>query len=500
MKLLGYAPDLDPLTDGILLECDHVVPTYRGIGSAPSAVAAEITANAASAAIGAATLIKINGDARTFFGSDTKLYEEASKAWSDVSGGTYTTVTDRWRFAQYGDVSLAVSKENVLQASSSGAFATVTSTATGSTVTAPSASVIEVVNDFIFLGDTTGVPGFTSDTGDRWVCSALGDYQNFTPDTSTQCVTGRLTSTPGKIKAMKKFGDQIVVYKERGMYLGSYVGPPVIWGFPEIPTANQGTWCQESVIALGTPEQPLHFFVGRDDFYLFDGARPTAIGHGVKERFFGELNLDAAEQICMVLDRQNTRVLIHYPKSPSTTNNACLVFNYRTRKWGVDTRDIEFAFEYIGGSVSYSGLGAYLTTLLGATATYGSDIPLPYGGLVPQGNNFVPAIFNTSHVLLTLTGEGGMSTFTPSIIGTDDFTSRVQRVAPRWLTRPSDASMTNYYWMVSGDTPTLDTTSQMESGRFDILRSASWHKFSFELTGNWETNAMKIDAVQDGAE
>lgn len=500
MKLVTYAPDLDPVLDGSILECEAVVPTLRGIASAPSGVPAEITATAVSAVVSAATLIKVNGDARTFYGSNTKLYESVSKAWTDVSGSSYTAVGGRWRFAQYGNVSLAVSKENVLQSTSSGNFATVTKVS-GSTVTAPSASIIEVVNDFIFLGDTTGVPGYTADTGDRWACSALGDYTDYTPAQATQSATGRLTSTPGKIRAIRKFGDQVVIYKDRGMYLGNYVGIPQIWSFPEIPTAQQGTWCQESVVSLGTPERPLHFFVGRDDFYVFDGANVSPVGYGVKERFFQDLNTTAADMICIVQDRDNSRLNIYYPKSPSSVNNACLVWNYRTKKWGVDDQTIEFAFEYIGGSVSYSGLGAYLTTLLGSTATYGSNIPLTYGNLVPQGAKFVPAIFNSRHALLTLDGPGSASSLTTSHLGSDDIVTLVTRVTPRWIVKPSTATLANYYWQGSGETPVSDTTNQMTSaGRFDFLRSASWHKFSMSLTGTWELNQMTIDTVPDSYE
>lgn len=500
MKLATYAPDLDPITDGVLLECNHVVPTFRGIAAAPSQAAADITANAASAAIGAATLIKIDGSQRTFYGSDTKLYEEVSKAWTDVSSGAYTQVTGRWRFAQYGNVSLAVSKQNVLQATSSGAFTVVTSTASGSTVTAPSASVMEVVNDFVFLGDTTGVPGFTGDAGDRWACSAMGDYANFYPAQSTQAATGRLTSTPGKITAIKKFGDQVVVYKERGIYLGSYVGIPLIWSFPEVPTALQGTWCQESVISLGTPEQPLHFFVGRDDFYLFDGAHPVPVGYGVREKFFTDLNTAVADMIHMTLDRNNARVYVHYPKSPSTVCNACLVFNYRTKKWGVDNRSTEFSFEYIGGAIAYSGLGTYLTTVLGTTAKYGTVINRTYGNLTPKGAGFRPAIFDASHVLYTLTGAGISADLVTHDFGTDNVNATVQRLTPRWITRPDAASVNNYYWMASGDNFVLDTTTQMSDGRFDFLRSAAWHRFGFTFSGDWELNELKVEAQQAGNE
>jgi hypothetical protein len=312
-----------------------------------------------------------------------------------------------------------------------------------------------------------------------------------------------LTSTAGKITAIKKFGDQVIVYKERAIYIGSYVGPPVVWSFQEVPSGMTGTWCQESVVSLGTPEQPLHFFVGRDDFYIFDGSRPVPVGYGIKETFFAILNTDAADKICLVADRENSRVYIYYPAGASSSNNACVVFHYRSKRWGADNRSIEFAFEFIGGSVTYSGFGAYLSNLLGATATYGglASLGLTYETLTPKGANFQPAIFDTRNVLYTLTGSGQDATFTTSDVGTDDSTMTVTRVAPRWIVKPDTANIENYYWMNSGDTPTADTTTAMDSSnRFDFIRSAGWHRFAFSTTGDFEVSEARIEAVRGGDE
>lgn len=496
MKLLSYAPDLDPIQDGVLLECDHVVPTWRGIASAPSAADANQTVLAATA-IGGASLVKISGDVRTFAGTSTKLWEQSGSDWTDVSEGTTayaSSVTDRWRFAQYGDVSLATAKEIVLQFSNgAGAFAKVTSTATGSTVTAPSAAVVEVVNDFIFVGNTTGMPTATGDQPDRWACSAIGDYSRWTPDIGVQCVTGRLTSIPGKITAIRKFGDQVAIFKERGIYLGNYEGPPIVWRFPEVPTANNGTWCQESVIQIGTPEQPLLFFVGRDDFYVFDGARPIPVGLGVKETFFSTLNVSEADQIICLHDRTNSVVYVYYPVGSSSTLTAALVYHYRTKKWGVDNRSIEYAFEYLASGLTYNDLGNFYSTYADLPST-GYDEAFP-GGKTPK-----PGFFNTSHDLYTLTGTGTSSTLTSHDFGSDDTRTTITRITPRWITRPSAGSMVNYFWDNSGDSPTTGSTVTMASGRFDVIRSGGWHRFAFTLSGDWEFNELAIDSQVDGLE
>ena len=497
MKLITLAPDLDPIEDGILLDCSAVVPTLRGIAGAPSGVLVNPAFTAlAATCVGAASVVKTNGDTRTFAGTATQLYEEAGTLWATVTAATgpYTSVLDRWRFAQYGDVTLAVNKENVLQFSNgSGAFAAVTSTATGSTVTAPAAAIVEVINDFVFLGDTISGPVYSSDNPDRWWASALGDYQRWTPDIGVQCVTGRLTSVPGKITAIRKFGSQPVVYKERGMYLGNYVGPPVIWAFQEVPTANTGTWGQESVIALGTPEQPFHFFVGREDFYIFDGARPVPVGYGIKEYFFSVLNVASASKIICLHDRVNSLVYIYYPSGGSTTLNAALVFHYRTKKWGRDDRSIVYAFERLTTGVTYDSIG-------GLYSTYDDLASVAYDDLAPSGKTPQPSFFTGTHGLYALTGSATQSSITSRDLGTDAAITSIQRVTPRWITKPQQAVLTNYQWMASGDTPVVDASSIMDNGRFDILRSAAWHRFVIDFTGPWEASFLKVDASEDGYE
>jgi hypothetical protein len=496
MKLVGYMPDADPLADGALINCNRVVPTYRGIAAAPSQQATSM-ADLSATCIGAASLTKIDGSTRTFAAFSTHIKEQSGSTWADVSESSvtgYPAVTHRVRFAQYGNVSLAVAKEFVLQKSdTSGNFGKVTSTASGSTVTAPSASIVEVVNDHVFLCDTAGVPGFAGDAGDRWIASALGDYTDWTPDVATLCVTGRLTSVPGKITAARRFGNQLIIYKELGMYVGSNVGPPVIWSFPELPNASVGTFGQESVCQVGTPEQPLHFFVSRDDFYMFDGSRVFGVGRKVKERFFSELNLAEADLIICLPDRTKDIIRIFYPSSGAAQLNACLVFNYRSQEWGRDDHSIEFAFNYLAAGVTYNDLGNLYSTY--------NDLPnASYDEAFQGARTSQPGVFDTTHGLNTMTGTPGDATLTPAHFGSDDVVSLVMRLSPRWITRPTAGNVNNYYWMDSGDTPVLDTTTTMSAASFDFLRSARWHRFDFSWSGDWETNALQINAVGDGAE
>lgn len=147
--IIGYAPDVDQTSQGVIIDCDAFVPTEKGMQAAPSAQDGGVDTLAA-ACYGAVTLKKLDGSFRVIAGTTTKLYELSGTSWTDRTravGGNYALGVDNyWRFAQYGDVTLAVAKTDTLQASTSTTFANVTG--------APKASIVETVGRFVFLADT----------------------------------------------------------------------------------------------------------------------------------------------------------------------------------------------------------------------------------------------------------------------------------------------------------------------------------------------------------
>src|SRR5262245_4102599 len=126
VAFVGYAPDVDPKIPGIITDCTALVPSLKGMKGAPTAQTRLLPA-LASACRGAALLVKLDASTRLFAGAATKLYEAASTSWTDVTraaGGNYALGTgNTWRFAQRGDVSFATAKSDILQSSTSGAFA-----------------------------------------------------------------------------------------------------------------------------------------------------------------------------------------------------------------------------------------------------------------------------------------------------------------------------------------------------------------------------------------
>lgn len=496
IPFLGYAPDLDPTIPGVMTNCSAIVPSAKGFKGAPTPVSVGLPALAA-ACMGAAVVRKLDDTTRFFAGTTANLYEAASATWTPRSGATYgLSSAHRWRFAQFGDVSLAAARSEILQSlTSATTFANATSTA-------PKGAIVETVNNFVFLFDVHDQGGIydSAERSDGWWCAAKGGHTSWTPSVTTEAATGELRSTPGKITAGRKFGQQIVAYKQRSMYLGTYMGAGPIWDWQLLP-GEAGALSQEVVVNVGTPDDPKHVFMGIDNFYLFSGGRAVPIGNvmpqgfmsPVKDTVFGELNVQYYYACTALHDTKNALVYFYYPVNSAITPDKCVVYNYRTNRWGRDDRTIEQAVEFISSGVTYDSLGD-------SYATY-EDFPnQPYDiAFVTQGAA-VPAIFDTTHTVKTLNGTTGNSSITTGDYGDPQQYTDLVRVIPQFLTAPSSANLVNFYRDNLSDSLTTDQTTSLSGGRFDFLRSARWHRGRFDMVGNHEITGFESIAGEDGEE
>lgn len=489
VELKGYAPDVPPTIPGVIVDCVAVLPSRKGFIGAPSAADFGMAALAAQCR-GAASLRKRDETPRTLAGTTTKLYERADLTWTDRTGATTLNGlggTDRWSFAQFGDTSLVTAKTEILRASTSGAFAL-------AAANAPKAAIVETANNFVLLFDVIdqGAIYDSSERTDGWWCAAKGGYTSWTPSVSTEAATGVLQSTAGKIMGAKRFGYQVVAYKRRSMYLGTYVGQPSIWDWQLIP-GDAGAVANATVVDIGTEEEPRHLFMGADNFYQFDGGRATPIGYEVKETVFGSFESASFFAAFAVHDSVNSRVFFYYPTTSSGISDKCVVYNYDTRRWGRDDRQAEAGLNMLPPSLTYDGLGALYSTY--------DDLPDGSYDLAFSASGVgLPAIFDTSHLLRTLDGAAGNSSFEIGDYGSDQQFSLLSRFRPRFLSAPTSATFTHRWRDTLSDTKTAEAAVALQSGRFDCRRSARWHSGELQLSGNYEIMGFTADATEDGQE
>lgn len=484
----GLRPDDDPTIQGVITDCTKLIPALNGYKASPGRV--NIGYPALSAACqGSMLSVKLDGTYRWFAATGAKIYEGVGSAWTDRTrtvGGDYTIGPDlSWSGVQFGDTTIVTNKSDAMQFSTSGAFANIP--------TSPVARLAETTNGFVIVADTNdGTAGTTyGDQSDRWWCSSYLDATSataWTPNVATQCTTGRLVDIPGPIRALKRLGSNIVAYKDKGLFLGTYTGAPAVFSWQVIP-GDFGSGSQQSVITAGAQ----HYFVGYEDIYVFDGSRPVAIGDGIKRWFFSNLNKSYRYKIKGLHDRLNSCVWFFYPDNTSSdgTCNASIVFNYTTQKWGRSDQSVEAVVELLTGQVTYESLGVLFST-------YDSIPPISYDSPFFTASAPVIALFGTDHIAYSLTGTGEDSSLTTGDYGDDDQYSTLTKARLRFVTKPTTATGTNYYKSISGDSLTTGNASTMVDGKFDFLWSSRWHRIKFDFTGDMVTDALWMDIKPDG--
>ena len=472
-KLLGFLPDADPTTPGVITDCVNFIPDQTGMRGSPSAATPGSTPALAAACQGAAIVTKLDDTRRIIAGTQTKLYELSAGSWSDVSTGSYAGGTDsRWSFAQFGNSTLAANLADTIQISSGSGFAPI--------AYALQAKIVFSVGAFVMALNT--IDGTYGTTQNRWWCCASFDATSWTPSVSTLATTGQLVSAPGQITAGGRLGEFAIAYKEKAIFIGQFVGAPAVFDWVAAPGGDAGCIGQDAWCDVGGA----HFIVGQDSFWIFDGSRPIPIGVGeVRDWFYTNSSPAYRSKTQCIYDKQNNVVWVLYCSPSSTTRDQALIYHVGSKKWGRVTVAVETALNYISSGVTIDGLSTYSSTIDGLSSyTFDSQFWLAGGRSL--------SIFNTSHQLQSLTGVSGTSGFTTGDAGDDEAVSLLSKIRLRFLPgyAPTSASVITYTKMTEGDPLILADSQTINDGKFDVLQSARFHRASFTFMGDVRVTGM----------
>jgi hypothetical protein len=502
IPLKGFAPDREPTTPGILLDAQDYLPTSKGLEARSTLVNTTLEPVSGSV-VGSATLFKLDGLSRTFAATANKIWEAATTTWTDrsrSSSTTYSAVADTapWRFAQFNDRSLAANKNDALQITNN------TSNNFGDVSGSIKASLIETVGDFVMLANTNDTT--FGDSPNRWWCSGIGNPETFAPSLATQAATGTLAATPGAITGLHQLGNDIVAYKKKSMYLGRYVGPPAIWSW-QLITEEIGAPSHEAVVSANDA----HYFLGPQDFYVYDGTRPVSIGDDLKEWFYENCDQSNVGLVRGYHEFQNSRVWWFFPGvGGSGTLDSFLAYNYRTGKWGKGSLSIQVPVEFVGGGLTYDNFGARYSTWQDVP-----EVPYNFPPWLPSGSFFGVFVDTTTTTfdasdsavvtpfatLKTLSGDAGTASLRTSVMGFDGQYTFGHRVRPRFAVAPESAELVNSWQrQLGGAFSSADTAISMIDGKFDFERSERWHCVRLTTVGDSEILGIDVEAVPDGLE
>lgn len=466
-QLAGFAPDANHTMHGIMLDCQHFIPYDTGYRAAPSAVNSAVPA-LATACLGAVVARLLDGSRRIFAGTATKIWELVGGTWTDRSSAAYTGSTDvRWSYCVFGNTTIASNLADAMQSSAAGAFANVGGGAPKAKI------VVSASNNFVIAFNTND--GTFGVSQDRWWCCAQGDQTNWTPSVSTLATTGRLVGTEGEIVSALPLGDQVVAYKRRAIYIGSFAGAPVVWQWSVVPSAEVGAVGQESVCDIGGA----HFIVGEDNFWLFDGVRPVQVGDGIIRRWFiNDLEPQYDYRTRCIFDKQNNIVRIAYcRKGGNGAVNGSLVYHVGKRQWGRDDAISQSNLNYVFPGVTINGLDAFSATINGLT-----DIPFDSPFWVSSARAI--SYFDASNQLVSLIGSAGDSHFITGDLGDDDNVTSLDTFRVQFELSPASSTATGYYKMTEGDALTQSTTAILADGKYDIRQSGRFHRVLVNMSGD----------------
>jgi hypothetical protein len=423
-----------------------------------------------------------------FAGDATKLYSLSGGTWNDVSkvGGYTTQATDRWYFAQWGQVTttdqkiFATNFTDPVQSLTLGG-ATFADLITSTIATRPKARFLAIIKGFLVLANTNDPTDGNQPTRIRW--SAFEDPTNFDVAPSTQSDYQNLDGLPGPIRQIVG-GEYGAIIQERSIWRMTYVGSPVVFQFDQVDKKN-GTQASSSVIPFGVNIA----FLGTDGFYIFDGAQCYNISDNqINLFFFNDLDPTYFDRVIGVPVPGQQLLIWTYPSHASNgVANRMVIYNYATnatKRWTqCDLIDSSHIFNFLTADklvINY--------TTQAITQNVEINDPQFKGGIRQL------AIFDTDKKMYPLNGDALTATFE-----TLDYQLTPERTTDISLIRPlitGAPNLTLYLGQRDSLTDSVSYTSYNtnDSNEFPVRSSARYHRFKLEAANGF-IQAQGVDIV-----
>ena len=129
----------------------------------------------------------------------------------------------------------------------------------------------------------------------------------------------------------ERLGDMLAIYKERSIWLMSYVGLPDIFSFRE-RISGLGIIGPKAIANFGDE----HLFVGNDDIYFFNGESVEPVGEPVRRHLFDNLNPSYSGRITVFIAEEENEAIIAFASTASSGDfDKALVYNYLEKTWSL---------------------------------------------------------------------------------------------------------------------------------------------------------------------
>lgn len=172
-----------------------------------------------------------------------------------------------------------------------------------------------------------------------------------------------LAETPDLLIDAKQFGDTLIIYKERSMYVMRQTFDARIFSFQRLPG-------EVGALGIGcVADTPIgHVVLGAGDVYSHRGQGVESIINGQMRRYLFR-NIDSTNyaRACVVANLARNEVWIAFPEVGQDDLTQALVFNWIDRSWAI--REIPNASYLAAGLINY----AAGTSFDASSGTFDSD-------------------------------------------------------------------------------------------------------------------------------
>lgn len=508
IEFLGFAPDMDPATPGVFIDCQNVVPNHRGWqtpltyrdrpdvgyttagsgtvvstgafdefsdvsagGLALQGVYASDYSTQAIYAVG-----KTGADRRIMRASPGNAFEDVTGDTAGYGGSSNISFVDFGGYVVMGGAGDGSAGGTGGLKAAENANATDFSAIDGTT----SYQFLAAAEGFVlgFEGTQLGVSGTT--TG-RWGCSARYDHTNWSVAPATLANTGVLVDEFGSFTGVGVIGNQVLAFKRGTAYIGSFVGAPEVWRWEEWPHK------------VGTHLPPLKYrdtliFISEGDIYQTDGVtirsltkRPDGTSVINKHLFnradplFNSGNgagpiVDNAMDFAV--DEQSDLLYLrayHRGYGSVYADLTTYVCHIPSLRWGkAYFYDADFFFQArIPAGNGAQGPDQYSARTLWAAKTATKTLHAlrwPYSADSSSDHTIAPF-------------------FTTFDFGDDFEDVEYGSVRLRFLTGPASATMRPYFRNNLDDAlQTATPVARSADGDFNFQQNARWHRLRFDLT------------------
>ena len=477
-QLLGWGPDLDPATPGVIIDMNGAIPTSDGF----RALEQSILLSGPGSAQFARSLAVANTSGGTHaviaaYGSDTTA--STCTLFEIVAGGTYTsrgtytasTYTTPVIFRQFDSSMFAAREGSSLRRAIKGASFT---DATG----APSCALIESTRDFLIA--------FNTATSYDWHCCALGNAGDWTPSISTQSARGVFYDKGGPVLACGRFGESVLAWTTSQTWLGRYVGAPEVWQWEQL---SRDIGCVGPEAVCETPYGVC--WSSNSDIHIYDGQSIRSLDTEPCRRTMFEPLLEPTQiksRRQLSLDRRNNLLWVFYANQVGGTGaeyvgrTKAVAYHFGSKKWSYLQTFATRAANQLQ-AFEYSGLSSTVTT-----AVYDSLLFVPTGADLYHLDPSPGSVSATGYITTGLFGDTTTKTMVKSVRG-------------RYSTRHPLATTANLLTQrsgMAGDTTAVQTATIDADMKFPFRQTGRYHSVKLNLQWTDVVSGLDIDLVPMG--